>query len=229
MLQEAFKVEATCTSEYIGNAAVVDCTDDNTEYKLTGCEKKIFCQKPTVSGYDVTETSTVMQDFNVHVACSYGYRGLAKIEKCSASKHDYQLSGCEMNFCVAPAMPGYAVSELELRQPHFKVTAACATGYEGNAMVEPCDNHYGEYKLRGCTRVEAFCVAPSVTDGYIVTETDLRIDEFEASAECAPGWTGTAKVAVCTGATPQVSKQYSLSGCTKRTVSLLTQLRNAFR
>ena len=29
-----------------------------------------------------------------------------------------------------------------------------------------------------------------VTDGYIVTETDLRIDEFEASAECAPGWTG---------------------------------------
>eukprot|EP00913_Durusdinium_trenchii_P001137 g1045.t1 len=217
LLQEAFKVEATCTSEYIGNAAVVDCTDDNTEYKLTGCEKKIFCQKPTVSGYDVTETSTVMQDFN----------------------HDYQLSGCEMNFCVAPAMPGYAVSELELRQPHFKVTAACATGYEGNAMVEPCDNHYGhwsrqftrysEYKLRGCTRVEAFCVAPSVTDGYIVTETDLRIDEFEASAECAPGWTGTAKVAVCTGATPQVSKQYSLSGCTKRTVSLLTQLRNAFR
>ena len=42
---------------YIGNAAVVDCTDDNTEYKLTGCEKKIFCQKPTVSG--ITSKYTV--------------------------------------------------------------------------------------------------------------------------------------------------------------------------
>lgn len=29
-----------------------------------------------------------------------------------------------------------------------------------------------------------------VTDGYMVTETDLRMDVFKVTAACAPGWTG---------------------------------------
>ena len=43
-----------------------------------------------------------------------------------------------------------------------------------------------------------------ITEGYVVTETDLRIDEFSVQARCAEGFSGTAAVSMCQGATPEV-------------------------
>lgn len=215
LIQEEFKVEAACSSEYIGNAAVVDCTEEDNHYKLTGCDKKIYCKKPSISGYDVKETSLVMQNFKATATCSSGYHGVPQVAKCSETISEYSLSGCSVNVCKAPPSTiGYSVSEMELRQPNFQVKVACATGYGGTATVTACTGHQSEYQLSGCQRVEAFCLSPSVTEGYVVKETDLRMDVFKATATCAPGWSGTAKVSVCTGATPQVAKEYGLSGCT---------------
>ena len=33
-------------------------------------------------------------------------------------------------------------------------------------------------------------LCPEVTDGYLVTEKDLRTDEFKVTATCAAGWSG---------------------------------------
>lgn len=216
LLQSHFKVEATCASAYIGNAAVVDCTEDDPTYKLSGCEKKVFCKKPSVAGYDVTETSVVMQDFKTTASCSAGYHGAAQVAKCSETNTDYSLSGCTENVCLAPTdVTGYTVTEKNLRQPFFEVEVGCAEGYGGNAVVTACTSHQGRYQVTGCQRIEAFCLSPSVTDGYEITETDLRMDVFKVTATCASGWSGTAQVGACTGATPEVAKEYTLSGCQK--------------
>jgi len=209
-------VDIKCIDSYIGNPTAVPCTEEDTIYKVQGCEKKVFCMAPTALGYLVTEDNLVMQAFDVTATCAPGFHGAAKVGKCTAQDTEYSLTGCTESFCVSPDTTGYAVSEVELRKHDFQVTAACGVGYEGTAVVEPCALHQGAYTLKGCERKEIFCVAPSVTSGYQVSETDLRVDEFEVTATCAPGWTGTAKVTKCSGATQKVSTAYSLSGCTRR-------------
>lgn len=181
MIQEEFKVTAECSQEYIGNPSVVTCTEEDSTYKLKGCEKKVFCYAPTVLGYRVDEKSLVMQAFDVTAKCADGFHGSAKVTACS-KEGAYSVTGCTENLCTAPSTVGYAVKEVELREHSFKVTATCDTGYDGTAVVEPCKIHKGQYVLKGCTRDEVFCVAPTVTDGYDVTETDLRVDEFEVKA-----------------------------------------------
>jgi len=206
-------VTAECSQEYIGNPSVVTCTEEDSTYKLKGCEKKVFCFAPTVLGYHVDENSLVMQAFDVTAKCADGFHGTAKVTPCS-KEGEYSITGCTENLCTAPSTVGYAVKEVELREHSFKVTATCDTGYDGTAVVEPCKIHKGQYVLKGCTRDEVFCVAPTVTDGYDVTETDLRVDEFEVKASCAPGYTGSAMVTKCSGATDKVATSYTLDGCT---------------
>jgi len=213
--QDDFKVDVKCAAEYIGNPTAATCSEQDNTYKLQGCEKKVYCFANKALGYQVTETNLVMQAFDVQAECAATFHGAAKVAACTSAGH-YELSGCAENFCVAPDTTGYAVSEVELREHKFQVTASCDTGYEGKAVVKPCTLHNGKYTIEGCTRKEVFCVAPSVTSGYTVTETDLRVDEFEVKASCAPGWSGTARVSKCTGSTQKVSAAYSLSGCSRR-------------
>lgn len=47
-----------------------------------------------------------------------------------------------------------------------QVTAACATGYEGNAMVEPCDNHYGHWS-RQFTRYSGCLLNPVLLYNFV--------------------------------------------------------------
>lgn len=122
---------------------------------------------------------------------------------------------------------GYDVTETDLRVDEFEVKASCAPGYTGSAMVTKCsgatDKVATSYTLDGCTSTskrapnqKIFCVAPAVTDGYDVTETDLREHVFQVTARCAAGYSGTAKVYRCTGSTEEVATSYTLSGCTRR-------------
>ena len=87
------------TLRYIGNPSVVTCTEEDSTYKLKGCEKKVFCYAPTVlgqvltrafctrgllskqirQGYRVDEKSLVMQAFDVTAKCADGFHGSAKV------------------------------------------------------------------------------------------------------------------------------------------------------
>ncbi|CAJ1333884.1 unnamed protein product [Effrenium voratum] len=197
-----FSVNAWCADGYYGTAKVDICETENHPYKLSGCHKIETCETPETMGYALTVGSRNLHDWNMTVECDKNWHG----------------SMGRVRVTNVPKMaPGYVVSELELRQHSFQVTVKCAAGYAGTAKSESCTSHFGEYKLSGCTRIEAFCVAPSVTDGYLVTEKDLRTDEFKVTATCAAGWSGTATVSPCVGSTPQVAFEYKLSGCSKTT------------
>ncbi|CAE7369330.1 unnamed protein product, partial [Symbiodinium necroappetens] len=89
---------------------------------------------------------------------------------------------------------GYDVTETDLRVDEFEVkelqTRLEREWNEGTVATS--------YTLDGCTSTskrapnqKIFCVAPAVTDGYDVTETDLREHVFQVTARCSAGYSGT--------------------------------------
>jgi len=208
--QEEFKVTVACSDEYIGIASVVACTKADTVYKLSGCEKKVFCRASTKQGYDVDERSLVVQSFDVTAKCAAGFTGSAKVEACSKTDDTYTLSGCQpFRHCVAPASTnGYTIEETSLRISTFDVKVTCAAGYTGTAAVQACTSDGDTYSLSGCD-LDPVCVAPEGLEAYSVTESDLHKSSFDVSAACAKGYVGQAKVTACTND----GESYEITGC----------------
>lgn len=210
MQQEEFKVTVACSDEYIGIASVVACTKADTVYKLSGCEKKVFCRASTKQGYDVDERSLVMQSFDVTAKCAAGFTGSAKVEACTKTDDTYTLSGCQpFRHCVAPASTnGYTIEETSLRISTFDVKVACAAGYTGTAAVQACTFDGDTYSLSGCD-LDPVCVAPEGLEAYSVTESKLHKSSFDVSAVCAKGYVGQATVTACTND----GESYEITGC----------------
>jgi hypothetical protein len=95
---------------YIGTASAVACTEEDTVYKLVGCEKKYYCLAPPALGHP---TERVLK---------------------------YQAFCCEApaSFCVwehCRTWPGYTVNEKSLVMQTFNVLAQCADGFHGAAKA----------------------------------------------------------------------------------------------
>jgi hypothetical protein len=95
----------------------------------------------------------------------------------------------------------------------FSVTATCASGYSGHAVVTPCPAGDEEYGISGCVyRVE--CTAPPTAQGgdYAVTETSLAFGgSFDVTYTCCSA--GTGMVPQRAGMCRAPNSPYLLSGC----------------
>eukprot|EP00438_Fugacium_kawagutii_P007366 Skav218579 [mRNA] locus=scaffold2610:482658:484091:- [translate_table: standard] len=183
-------------------------------YGLTGCVEKIECASPSFEGYDVTESSTVAQDFVVPVSCARGYEGKAVATACAKTGEKYTLSGCKYSTttCSAPvSAAGYVVTEVELRKIIFQVNALCGPGYIGTAKAAACHAHTGPYSLSGCSPAPV-CVSPQDFTGYVVTEDSLDRGSFKVQAACAETHIGTPKATKCTSNLGS----YGLTGCVEK-------------
>lgn len=98
----------------------------------------------------------------------------------------------------------------------FNVEVNCATGYRGSAKASVCSSNKEEYSIFGCSKIpdNYICVAPSVSKGYLITESELRLNSFSVAVKCTPGYAGVASVQACSG--DKELSEYSLTGCTKR-------------
>jgi len=206
-----FGVTAQCAAGYVGTAIVQSCTSNGESYKVSGCEFDPVCLAPAdKAGYSVTESVLASSKFDVTATCAAGYEGTPVVTVCGSDGKPYSLSGCKVEqVCVAPvSASGYAVTETVMVKSKFDVTAKCAAGYTGTAIVTACASDGGTYTLGGCEK-EQLCTAPSSATGYTVTETVLAKNTFDVTAKCAAGYTGTAIVTACAsdGGT------YTLEGC----------------
>merc|ERR1711871_1917024 len=98
--------------------------------------------------------------------------------------------------------------ENDLALSSFSVTATCAAGYSGHAVVTPCPAADEEYGVSGCVQA---CTAPPEAHGgnYAVTESSLEWgSNFDVTATCCSG-SGTVSVRMC----PIPDTPYGLSGC----------------
>ena len=131
--------------------------------------------------------------------------------QCKKPLTSFTLSGCQKKIhCQSPGdTTGYQVAEKAKVAQLFDVTATCARGYEGTAVVKACSKTDETYSLTGCKYSTTMCVAPAATIGYAVTEVELRKIIFDVNVLCAPGYEGVPKVTACA-----TDKQpYTLSGC----------------
>ena len=206
-----FDVTAECADGYLGTAVATACTADAAAYTLSGCERDNICSAPAdATGYALTEVVLQASKFDVTVQCASGYVGTALVTACSSDGEAYTLSGCEKaKICSAPAdAAGYDVTETVLSESKFDVTAACAAGYLGTAVVDACSEDGAAYSLSGCEK-DKMCTAPAEAKGYTVTEAHLAGSKFDVTAECADGYVGTAVATACTAD----AEAYTLSGC----------------
>jgi hypothetical protein len=195
------------------------------------------CTRPTaVSGYLLTELSLTLSTFRVAVKCADGYFGGEGVIQygerfaditypgpdmatvCQAPNAPYTLSGCLMKTCAVPSNAvgtGYEVTQNAAKRcvPTWGVTASCANGYIGTAVVSACSTHAQPYSLSGCTKIDV-CTTPSQLasfSAYVIVETEtLRsIPTWGVTASCASGYHGTAAV------TPRQGdgEPYLLTGC----------------
>ncbi|CAK9074130.1 Uncharacterized protein SCF082_LOCUS36142, partial [Durusdinium trenchii] len=181
-----------------------------------------------LAGYSVTESSLDMSSFKVDVACADTHTGSPKATKCSSPLSSYTLSGCEEKIrCESPeSTEGYVVTETETTAQLFNVPATCARGYECKAVAAACSKTGDKYTLSGCKYSTTTCAAPAATEGYVVTEVELRQIIFDVQVTCAPGFAGVAKVDVACADThtgsPKATKcssplsSYTLSGCEEK-------------
>ena len=180
----------------------------------------------------VSETHLYVDQFAVSVKCQEGFVGNAVATKCNAHLGEYSLSGCRVEpVCVAPAsVDGYVVTERKLQMSNFDVSVSCCSGYVGsNPKAIPCKSDKKAYSLQGCektttststtttstatttttTTTKVVCVAPASAEGYVVSETNLHVDQFAVSVKCQEGFVGNAVATKCNAHLGE----YSLSGC----------------
>ena len=208
-----FDVAVECKEGYVGQATATACTKNGENYELTGCELDPVCLAPSdVEGYKVTESHLSVSKFQVDAECAEGFFGTASVTACTSNGEHFSISGCELDpLCMTPtSLKGYKVTEANLLQSVFDVTAECAVGYLGTATVAACSADGEAFTLSGCEK-DKLCVAPSDVTGYDVTEVALLESKFDVTVKCAPGYLGTAAVAACSAD----GEAYTLSGCEK--------------
>ena len=185
-----FDVSVKCGPGYEGAPKVAACTKDKEAYRLSGCAPMRVCHSPSdLTGYRLTESSLDMDSFKVSVGCADDYVGNPKAVQCKKPLTSFTLSGCQKKIhCQSPGdTTGYQVAEKAKVAQLFDVTATCARGYEGTAVVKACSKTDETYSLTGCKYSTTTCLAPAVTTGYTVTEVELREDCLRCQCEM---WSG---------------------------------------
>ena len=139
--------------------------------------EQVLARNP--SGHQVS----IMFD-QVTAACDNGYEGTAVAKACSVHKG------------------GQAAKYVLVFHKHVQATSCFprqlrALGLHKERNLLRCPHRLS---VNSCTVIVLLlqaccdCLArgdcSKVTDGYEVTETDLRVDEFEVKASCAAGYTG---------------------------------------
>lgn len=114
----------TCSNGYVGTPSIREqCTDDNLDIELTGCEIKCFL--PTDQpGYDIDASSVIENctpsqctNYKLDVKCAIGYDGEVVIEsRCSVDQPEIVLAGCQLKHGCSVE----AVDQLtELKNPGY--------------------------------------------------------------------------------------------------------------
>ena len=57
-------------------------------------------------------------------------------------------------------------------------------GYQGEAQVQPCSEIDSEFSLSGCEKISCSSTPLEEQTGYIITENNLNVPEFDVEIKC---------------------------------------------
>ncbi|CAK9115257.1 Uncharacterized protein SCF082_LOCUS53371 [Durusdinium trenchii] len=171
-------VTSTTSTSTTTETTTSTTTTTETTTSTTTSTTILSCMEVVDKAYQVTVNSLEVRAFQATASCREGYQGDAKVEACDAPDKPFKLSGCKAVVCQTPSdTSGYVLTEVSVKQLDFNIQAQCAPFFHGSAAVEKCAEHDEEYGLSGCELDR--CRSPDDTTGYIVTETDLTLKDFQ--------------------------------------------------
>lgn len=213
-LMSRFAVTATCGEAYEGVAQVSMCQEPGEPFEVSGCYPG-NCTAPSKKyseAYNLTIYSLQRPKFSVIARCAFAPHLMGEAIPCTGDKEPFALKGCPLGECKAPyhanVNDGYVVYEANRRLGTFNVTAKCADGYHGKAVVQECSGHGETYGLSGCKPEK--CVEPSDSEKEAYNLTVYNTDRPKFSITAACRYTGGYGRAVpCT----KDGGAYTLEGC----------------
>ena len=203
-----FTPTVACAADYHGNAVATPCTDDQTEYTVTGCEPNV-CIPTTAAGYTHIDGDLNVLTFAPNLECAEDYHGTPSATKCTTHGGEYSVDDCEEDVCQTTTNPGYTHTGGSLNVLTFSATVECTSDYHGTAEATKCLQHDHEIVVSGCEAND--CVHPS-TVGYTydaASSDKLNILDFGPTVACADYYHGTPEATKCS----VDGGEYSVSGC----------------
>eukprot|EP00913_Durusdinium_trenchii_P018395 g17280.t1 len=188
----SFSVHAECEEGYAGTALVSKCSKDGEAYGLSGYQHDhINCD---INHCYVHHNDHLNQHGDQHNDFHHDpYRDFHDDQHIHQLHHFHEYFHRDLGEIVS-----------------------CAPGFTGIATATACSGNQAQtiYSVSGCTPVpdNYICIAPEVTKGYLLTETNLQLNNFQVQVKCAPGYSGNAKVGACSG--DKTTSIYKLTGCT---------------
>ena len=189
----SFDVKVECAFGYMGSPVASQCALAGEPYSVSGCvpEKCTMPSKEDSHRYTITVNSLERPFFDVQVKCRGAEASPPKAINCAGDGQPFLLEGCRALRCTSPRGglgDGYVVLL------GSSLMFLCLSGSRIKSCVINC---FELARRPGCFRYEG----------------SLFSNAFDVQASCAEGYTGSAKVSVCTtGGGP-----YSLSGCKPKT------------
>ncbi|CAJ1339586.1 unnamed protein product [Effrenium voratum] len=211
-LIKGFNVKATCADGYMGTAKVAACNVSHTPYHLSGCrpQKCVEPPKEEMENYELTVHSMEKPSFSITAKCRSGV-GAGEAVPCPGDGRAFHLKGCLPAACTSPRKTlddGYMVYEDNLGFKDFSVTASCAAGYQGTALVEKCRKGGEPYQLSGCGGAQ--CTVPAkIPFQYNITTYSLELPSFSVSVRCRGHSDGSPQAVPC----KKDGEPFSLEGC----------------
>jgi hypothetical protein len=169
------------------------CQADYTWSPYQGCTINDCGTPPSISGYvyerDITTYAVVLATY-----CAPGYGGTATDLTCQADATWTTPRGCQVNDCGVPGQTSYTFSSGSTSFGSTR-SAACASGWVGEATSISCQSDLTWSQSTGCLFVGSFCGSPS-QPGYDFG-SGIPDSNNQLNPACDDGYTGTATSVSC--------------------------------
>ena len=95
-------------------------------------------------------------------------------------------------------------------------------GYQGEAQVKPCSEDNEEFTLTGCEKISCGSKSLEEQPGYIITENNLNVSEFDVEVKCdeTNGYLSKPTISTCT----ENGESYTLEGCNFKSKNVQFQI-----
>ncbi|CAJ1346464.1 unnamed protein product [Effrenium voratum] len=194
--RESFAVTATCKDGYAGSPTATVCAKDGNAYSVSGCK----ATTTTVTTTSTSTSTTTLTHTSTTTTTATSTTTSTSTTSTSTSTHTTTVTETTTQTTTATTTTVTRTTTTTATMTETATsTTTITTSTETTTSIETTTT-----LVKKCTDTEV--------NGYKVTATSLEVENFQATAECAAGYEGSATVKVCDAQ----DMPFKLSGCAEQ-------------
>ncbi|CAJ1444637.1 unnamed protein product [Effrenium voratum] len=194
--RESFAVTATCKDGYAGSPTATVCAKDGNAYSVSGCK----ATTTTVTTTSTSTSTTTLTHTSTTTTTATSTTTSTSTTSTSTSTHTTTVTETTTQTTTATTTTVTRTTTATATMTETATsTTTITTSTETTTSIETTTT-----LVKKCTDTEV--------NGYKVTATSLEVENFQATAECAAGYEGSATVKVCDAQ----DMPFKLSGCAEQ-------------